>query len=104
MNTRLGVFMLCVALLPACRARGPVSIPSPVRTRGAVPARVVPEPASLTVAGGDAFALMDSATIVVDAGNTEVARIAEQLAAVLRPSTGFAVAISNDGASRRGAV
>jgi hexosaminidase len=72
--------------------------------RGALPPRVVPEPVSLTSASGDAFVLLDSTTIVVDAGNADAARIAEQLAALLRPSTGFAIPVSSGGASVRGAI
>lgn len=53
---------------------------------------------------GDAFAIKDSVSIVVDAGNAEAARTAGLLALVLRPSTGFAVPISTTGASARGAI
>ena len=56
--------------------------------RTAAPSRVVPEPVSIAYAG-DAFVLTDAASIVVDARDAEVSRIAEQLASLLRPSTGF---------------
>jgi hexosaminidase len=69
-----------------------------------VSSRVVPEPVSVTLATGDAFVLTDSASIVVDSGNAEVLGTAEQLASLLRPSTGFAVPISRTGASVRGAI
>jgi hexosaminidase len=69
-----------------------------------VSSRVVPEPVSVTLATGDAFVLTDSASIVVDSGNAEVSGTAEQLASLLRPSTGFAVPISRTGASVRGAI
>jgi hexosaminidase len=70
----------------------------------AAPPRVVPEPASLTLASGDAFALKDSASIVVESANAEVSRTAEQLASLLRPSTGFAIPISSSAASVPGAI
>jgi hexosaminidase len=59
---------------------------------------------SLTAAGGDAFVLSDSMTILVDSGNAEVARTAEQLAALLRPSTGFVIPIASSGAPVRRAI
>jgi hexosaminidase len=48
--------------------------------------------------------LTDSSSIVVDPGNAEVSRTAEQLALILRPSTGFAVPISQSGATARRAI
>jgi hexosaminidase len=54
--------------------------------------------------GTNPFVITDSASIVVDAGNTELSRTAEQLAAILRRSTGFAVPISTTGASVRNAI
>jgi hexosaminidase len=57
----------------------------------------------MTPGSGDAFAIIDSTRIITDAGNAEVARIAEQLASLIRPSTGFAVPIAT-GASSRGAI
>jgi hexosaminidase len=101
---RFGILVLCSGLFAACRPAGPVAAPPQAQLRTAAPPRVVPEPASLTLASGDAFALTDSTSIGVDAGNAEVSRTAEQLASVLRPSTGFAVPISSSGASVRGAI
>ncbi|MEP6509460.1 MAG: beta-N-acetylhexosaminidase [Gemmatimonadales bacterium] len=49
------------------------------------------------------FTLSDSARIVVDGGNAEVLRSAELLAALLRPSTGYAIPVAT-GASIRGAI
>ena len=69
----------------------PQSTPqSQSQARTAVAPRVIPEPVSVTTcATGDAFALTDSASIVVDSGNAEVSRTAEQLASLLRPSDGI---------------
>ena len=101
---RFAVFLLCSGLLAACRPTGPVAAPPPAPLRAAVSPRVVPEPASLTLAGGEAFVLTNSANIVVESGNAEVSRTAEQLASLLRPSTGFAIPISSTGASTPGAI
>ncbi|MEO5903221.1 MAG: glycoside hydrolase family 20 zincin-like fold domain-containing protein, partial [Gemmatimonadaceae bacterium] len=60
--------------------------------------RVVPQPASITFSGGDAFALTDSTRILIDGGNAEVSRTAALLAAILRPSTGYAIPIASTGA------
>ncbi len=65
--------------------------------------RVIPAPASMTIARGDVFTLSDSARIVVDGGNAEVSRTAELLAALLRPSSGYAIPVTT-GASSRGAI
>jgi hexosaminidase len=101
---RFAILVLWSGLFAACRPTGPVAAPPQAQLRTAAPPRVVPEPASLTLASGEAFALTDSTSIGVDAGNAEVSRTAEQLASVLRPSTGFAVPISSSGASVRGAI
>ena len=61
--------------------------------------RVIPEPVSIAFAGGDAFVLRDSTRIVVDAGNAEVSRIAEYLAFLARPSTGYPTPIVTGGAT-----
>ncbi|MEO5579832.1 MAG: beta-N-acetylhexosaminidase [Gemmatimonadaceae bacterium] len=66
--------------------------------------RVVPEPASMTPASGEGFALTDSTRIVIDPGSAEVSRIAQHLAAIVRPSTGYAVPVASTGTSVRGAI
>ena len=102
LSPRFAILVLCIGLFAACRPTGRVGAPTPA-LRTAAPPRVVPEPVSLTLASG-AFVLTDSASIVVDSRDAEVSRIAEQLASLLRPSTGFAVPISSVGASVRGAI
>jgi hexosaminidase len=57
----------------------------------------------MTTSAGAPFALTNTTSIVVDAGNAEVSHTAELLALVLRPSTGFAIPIST-GASAPGAI
>lgn len=96
MHTRVVILSLCCGLLAACRPAVPVGAPAPTR---ALTPRVVPEPVSLTAANDAAFALTSATTIVVDAGNAEAARTAEQLAALLRASTGFPIPIGSASAA-----
>lgn len=105
LSRRFSTLVLCTGVFAACTpaARVGAPAPAPAQARTAVVPRVIPEPASITF-GGDAFVLMDSASIVVDAGNAEASRTAGLLALVLRPSTGFAVPISTTGASTSGAI
>ena len=105
-NTR-AVLLLCSGLFAACTPASTVAPPptpqTQVQPRADVIPRVIPEPVSLTPSSG-AFALRDSASIVVESGNAEASRIADLLASILRPSTGFAVPISTSGASAPGAI
>jgi hexosaminidase len=95
------VIAVCCAVVASCRSATPAGEPSAVRPSAAQYARVVPEPASLTAASGDAFVLSDSTTIITDSSNAEVVRIAELLAALLRPSTGFPIPVSSAGTAAR---
>jgi len=90
--TRFPILVLCSAILAACTTTRPATAPTPVRP--AVVPRLVPLPTSLTTNSGSPFVLTNTTSIAVDPGNAEVARTAELLALVLRPSTGFAIPIS----------
>jgi hexosaminidase len=98
------VLILCSGLFVACTSSGPAGAPARPQTRAVVAPRVVPEPASIAFAGSDAFTITDSTSIVIESGNADVTRTAEQLGALVRPSTGFVVPISTTGASARGAI
>lgn len=104
MHTRVALLVSCCGLLAACRPASPVAAPPAVETRNALPPRVVPEPVSLNAASGGAFIVSPSTTILVDADNAELTRIADQLAMMMRNSTGFAIPVSRGGASARGAI
>lgn len=101
MQTRKAILGFCSGLLAACAPATRPGTSPPVQPRAQQAPRVVPEPVSLTVGPGEAFVLTDSASIVVDGGNVDVTRVAEQLAAILRPSTGFGIPITGGGASAR---
>jgi len=97
---RFAILVSCSGLIAACAPTGPgaAPVPAPAPVRAVVVPRVVPQPVTLALAGGDAFTLSSSTSIVFDAGNAEVIRVANQLASLLRPATAFAVPISSTGA------
>jgi hexosaminidase len=57
--------------------------------------QIIPAPTSLTVRPGAPFDLTRASSIVVDGTNPEVTAIAQGLAALLRPSTGFPLLVSS---------
>ena len=99
----LATIVLCSGSFAACTPTAPVAAPPTTQQPIAMTPRIIPAPASITVASGDAFMLSVSAQIVIDPGNAEVSRTAELLAAIMRPSTGFAIPVST-GASSGGAI
>ena len=78
-------------LLTACRGT-PSAAPVPVVDR--TPLNIVPAPASIRLASPDSFVFDSTTSIAVETPDAEVARVAGMLAALLRPSTGFALPIS----------
>ena len=95
-RTLIALALPC-ALAIGCRSTAPsaTTVPAPIAS---LP-RLVPEPSSLSVTGGDPFVITADTRIVVDGGGGEAARIGEHLAALLRPSTGFPVPVSTQGTS-----
>lgn len=87
---------LCAIALTACRpSTRTAPAPDPLRVS------VVPAPASL-VRGNGVFALIDSATILVDAPTDSALQVAEALATQLRPPTGFPLPVASaEGATPR---
>lgn len=66
---------------------------------------VVPAPSSVVAGTGASFALTSATAIVISTGSDEVARIAEGLGAMLRPSTAFPLRVNAaGGAAPRGAI
>ena len=60
---------------------------------------IVPVPASLTPAAGVTFPLVSTTKIVTEAGSAPAKQVGDYLAGVLRPSTGFALPVSDAPAS-----
>lgn len=60
---------------------------------------IIPVPVSVAFGRGEPFTLAASTRIVVDPGSAEAARIGEQLAALLRPPTGFPLPVTPLGAA-----
>ncbi len=85
-----------VLLVPALLVAACTTVPSPTTTapRPVVSGpQIIPAPSSLTMGSGAPFDLSRRTTIVVDGNNAEVTAIAQAFAAIVRPSTGFALAI-----------
>lgn len=102
------VLPLALASLAACSptVRGtPAMEPSPVRVEQRLEHAVIPAPAEVRLSGGEPFTIVASSALRVDPASPEVQRIAEHLAQVLRPSTGFALPIAvGDGAAAQGSI
>src|SRR2546423_1759607 len=60
---------------------------------------IVPVPVSVTPAAGVAFPLVSTTKIVTEAGSAPARQVGDYLAGVLRPSTGFALPVSDASAS-----
>ena len=60
---------------------------------------IVPAPVSVTPAAGVAFPLVATTKIVTEAGSAPARQVGDYLAGVLRPSTGFALPVSDAPAS-----
>ncbi|MEU4523076.1 family 20 glycosylhydrolase [Amycolatopsis sp. NPDC024027] len=60
---------------------------------------IVPAPVSVTPAAGVAFPLVSTTKIVTEAGSAPARQVGDYLAGVLRPSTGFALPVSDAPAS-----
>ena len=85
-----------VLLVPALLVAACTTVPSTTTTapRPVVTGpQIIPAPSSLTMGSGAPFDLSRRTTIVVDGTNAEVTAIAQAFAAIVRPSTGFGLAI-----------
>ncbi|WP_432840917.1 family 20 glycosylhydrolase [Dactylosporangium sp. CA-092794] len=89
---RLGRAALIVALaLPAAALAAPAAT---AETSPASAPQVVPLPAAMEAVPGQTFAVGPATRIVVDPAAAEALPVADQLAAILRPSTGYPLAVS----------
>jgi hexosaminidase len=85
----LGLAALALALLAGCAPAGVSTGPQPAAAGSAM----IPIPQDVRFAGGEPFTITAATTVRVPAGAPEVQRIAEQLAHILRPSTGFPIPV-----------
>jgi hexosaminidase len=86
-----------VLLVPALLVAACTTVPSSTSTAprpASTGPQIIPAPASLTIGSGAPFDLSRRTTIVVDGTNAEVTAVAQALAAILRPSTGFPLVIA----------
>jgi len=72
----------------------PASAPPPGPEAGASPPRIIPQPASLSLAGGAPFAVTKGTRVTLVGANPEVAAIGETLAALFRRATDFPAPVS----------
>jgi hexosaminidase len=79
--------------LSACTPGGRIAIMPEAAPTG-LAAAVIPAPAEVRPAGGAPFAITATTAVVVETAAPEVEAIAEQLAQILRPPTGFPVPVS----------
>lgn len=76
----------------------PAPAPPPASASGVVAPRIIPSPASLTLAAGAPFELTRETRITVVGANPEVAAIGETLAALLRRATDFPLPVTTSSA------
>lgn len=93
---RLGRALAVLALIGASTTAAQVT-----PAAAATPAlqSIVPVPASVTPAAGVTFPLVSTTKIVTEAGSAPAKQVGDYLAGVLRPSTGFALPVSDAPAS-----
>ncbi len=99
--------LVSASLLAGCQSPPPTTAPTPrpATQAGNLVPRIVPAPASLSLAAGAPFTLDAATSIVADGGSSEGMRTAELLAAILRPSTGLPLPVSaGTGASTSGTI
>lgn len=113
--TRLAASLTLTVVVAACRST-PVPPPRPVVTPRVRPLQipplatlgdhhVVPLPVAVTPADGAPFTLTALTTVVVPTGSEQTARLAEIMAAVLRPATGYRIPVSaSDAAAPNGSI
>jgi hexosaminidase len=100
---RVGIFgaaLLAVAP-PAAALTSAAATTIPATVKASVP-QIIPEPVSLKIARGR-FALTRTTRITVDPASPDALPVAEDLAADLRPATGYAIPV-REGSSRRGDI
>src|SRR5258706_7183897 len=88
---KLAIAIAGALLVSACN---PPGAPPPGPQSGALPPRIIPLPAFLSLAGGAPFQLTKETRVTVVGANPEVGAIGETLAALLRRATDFPVPVS----------
>src|ERR1700693_4505804 len=89
---KLAIAITGALLVSGCNP--PAAAPPPGPQSGALPPRIIPLPASLSLASGAPFQLTKETRVTLVGANPEVAAIGETLAALLRRATDFSVPVS----------
>jgi hexosaminidase len=98
-----GVVTVALAALAGCAAPG-AGRTGPEPARAGATHDVIPAPADVRLSGGEPFAITAATTIRVQPGSPEVEGIAEQLAHILRPSTGFPLPVQAVSGPAQGSI
>ena len=103
-----------IALLAGCASQSvstnappaPQASPAPAQAETPAPPShsIIPVPAQAEFTEGAPFVLTAAAEVRVPAGSEEVRAVGEQLAAILRPSTGFQVPVVSAASGTPGAI
>ena len=88
---KLAIAIAGALLVSACN---PPAAAPPGPQSGALTPRIIPLPASLSLAGGAPFQLTKETRVTVVGANPEVGAIGETLAALLRRATDFPIPVS----------
>src|SRR6266550_4502660 len=88
---KLAIAIAGALLVSGCNP--PVPAPPPGLQSGSIAPRIVPLPASLSLAGGAPFQLTKETRVTLVGANPEVSAIGETLAALLRRATDFPVSV-----------
>ena len=91
-SPKLAIAIAGALLVSGCNPLVPAPPPGP--QSGALAPRIIPLPASLSLAGGAPFQLTKETRVTLVGANPEVAAIGETLAAQLRRATDFPVPVS----------
>ena len=92
---RFGCAALAVTLMVQTMVlAGQPATPALADTAPTGPAQIVPVPAELASVPGETFVLRPDTRIVVAAGGAEAVPVADGLAAIMRPSTGYPLPVS----------
>jgi hexosaminidase len=101
---RSGVLLAAVGAALVAVLGGATVAPGRADTGPVLPVQIVPLPKSVTPIAGETFTLAAGARIVVAKGADSALPVANDLAAILRPSTGYALPVMSKGPAKPGDI
>jgi hexosaminidase len=97
-----GIFTLALTVLAGCAPTAPASGPQPERARGVE--ALIPVPVEVRPSDGAPFTITATTALSVQPGSAEITGIAEKLAYILRPSTGFPIPVNSSATASDGSI